>query len=81
MAYCGFCGKALTGAEAKSGKFSYYVCGTLNHKGAGSCQARYLNSRKFEVDVIQKIKEGILTEENLTEMVEMVNQDTDDQFD
>jgi site-specific DNA recombinase len=77
MAYCGFCGKALTGAEAKSGKFSYYVCGTLNHKGAGSCQAHYLNSRKFEVAVIQKIKEGILTEENLTRMVELVNQDMD----
>ena len=37
----------------------------------------YLNSRKFDVAVIQKIKEGILTEENLTKMVELVNQDMD----
>ena len=78
LAYCGFCGKAMTGTEAKSGKFSYYVCGTLNHKGAGSCQARYFNSRRLEEDVVRNIKEGILTEENLTRLVEMVNQDMDE---
>jgi hypothetical protein len=77
MSYCGLCGKALTGAKAKSGKFSYYVCGTLNKKGSGSCQARYINSQKFETQVIQKIKDGILTEENLARIVEMVNQDLD----
>jgi DNA invertase Pin-like site-specific DNA recombinase len=77
MSYCGLCGKALTGAKAKSGKFSYYVCGTLNKKGAGSCQARYINSQKFETQVIQKIKDGILTEENLARMVKMVNEDLD----
>lgn len=75
--YCGFCGKALTGAEAKSGKFSYYICGTINHQGAGSCKARYINSRKFEALVVQKIKDGILTEENLTRIVKLVNQDMD----
>ena len=77
MSYCGLCGKALTGAKAKSGKFSYYVCGTLNKKGSGSCQARYINSQKFETQVIQKIKDGILTEENLARMVKMVNEDLD----
>ena len=77
MSVCGLCGKALTGAKAKSGKYSYYVCGTLNKKGSGSCQARYIDSKKFETQVIQKVKNGILTEENLARIVEMVNQDMD----
>ena len=39
--------------------------------------ARYLNSRKFEELVINKIKEHILTEENLQELVCLVNEEMD----
>jgi hypothetical protein len=37
LARCGHCGKALVGQKAKSGQFSYYLCGTLLKQGAGSC--------------------------------------------
>ena len=74
---CGHCGKALVGQDAKGGKFTYYVCGTLLKKGAGSCPSRYVNSQKFERLVIDKIKEHILTEENLRELVRMVNEEMD----
>ena len=77
LARCGHCGKALVGQDAKSGQFTYYVCGTLLKKGAGSCQARYLNSEKFEGLVINKIKEHILTEDNLRELVRLVNEEMD----
>jgi site-specific DNA recombinase len=77
LARCGHCGKALVGQEAKGGKFSYYVCNTLLKKGAGSCGARYLNSSKFETLVIGKIKEHILTEENLQELARLVNEEMD----
>jgi site-specific DNA recombinase len=77
LARCGHCGKALVGQEAKGGKFSYYVCNTLLKKGAGSCGARYLNSGKFERLVINKIKEHILTEENLQELARLVNEEMD----
>jgi len=77
LARCGYCGKALVGQEAKGGRFNYYVCGTLLKKGAGSCEAHYLNSRKFEQIVVDKIKEHILTEENLRELVRLVNEDVD----
>ena len=66
LARCGYCGKALIGQDAKSGGFSYYVCGSLLKKGGDSCPARYLNSSKFEGLVINKIKEHIMTCENLT---------------
>ena len=74
---CGHCGKALVGQDAKSGKFNYYVCGTLLKKGAGSCPSHYINSKKFEGLVINKIKEHILTEENLKELVRLVNEEMD----
>ena len=77
LARCGHCGKALVCQEAKGGRFSYYVCGTLLKQGAGACEAAYLNSRKFEKLVIDKIKERILTEDNLRELVRLVNEEMD----
>jgi site-specific DNA recombinase len=75
LARCGHCGKALVGQDAKSGQFTYYVCGTLLKKGAGSCPTRYLNSQQFESLVIDKIKEHVLTTENLTRLVHIVNEE------
>ena len=72
---CGHCGKALVGQDAKSGKFSYYVCGSLNKKGAGACKAKYLNAPRFEALVLDKIKTLILNEDRISELVKMVNEE------
>jgi hypothetical protein len=77
IARCGYCGKALVGHDAKSGRFSYYVCGTLLKKGAGACPTRYINSKELEGLVISKIKEHVLTEENLRKMVSLINEEMD----
>ena len=77
IAYCGYCGKALVGKYAKNGEFAYYVCGTLDKKGSGSCPAKYLNTDKFESMVIQQLREHILTPENLINLVHMVNEEMD----
>ena len=77
LARCGRCGRALVGQDAKGGRFSYYVCGTLLKKGAGTCDARYLNASRFESLVIDKIKQRILTEENLRQLVSLVNEEMD----
>jgi len=77
IAYCGYCGKALVGKYAKNGEFAYYVCGTLDKKGSGSCPAKYLNTDKFESSVIKQIKERILTRESLINLVHMVNDEMD----
>lgn len=77
LAVCGDCGRALVGLNAKSGKYSYYVCNSLAKKGAGACSTSYLNSDKFEHLVISKIKEHILTLDNLTELVKLVNEEMD----
>ncbi len=58
----GVCGKPYSGRGAKSGRFAYYVCGTLFREGAGTCSnARYLNAGKVEYLVIGKVRERILT--------------------
>ena len=75
LARCGHCGKALIGLEAKSGKFAYYVCGTLVRKGARSCPSRYLNAGKLEELVIDKIREHVLTPTNLIRLAKMVTEE------
>ena len=75
LVHCGYCGKSLVGKHAKSGSFAYYVCGTLDKKGSGSCEAQYLNASKFEAIIISRIRENILTRENLIELVQMVNEE------
>lgn len=70
LARCGHCGKALIGMEVKSGKFAYYVCGTLTKKGASLCRARYLKASKLESLVVHKIREHVLTPDNLTALGE-----------
>jgi len=77
IAKCGYCGKALVGQDAKGGQFHYYVCGTLLKKGSGSCPAQYISSRRFEELIISEIKEHILTYENLSQLVHLVNEEMD----
>ena len=38
IAKCETCGKAMTPAEAKSGKYTYYICDSLLKRGKGACK-------------------------------------------
>ena len=74
---CETCGKALTAHEAKSGQFTYYVCHSLLKQGQGACEAPRLNARRFERMIIENIRENILTESNIRELVKLVNEELD----
>ena len=74
---CGVCGRPYSGQGAKSGQFAYYICGTLFREGAGTCSARYLNAPRLEAFVVEKIRERILTEETIVELVAMVAEEID----
>ena len=74
---CGVCGRPYTAQGAKSGQFAYYICGTLFREGAGTCSARYLNAPRVEDFVVEKIRERILTEETITELVTLVAEEID----
>ena len=77
MVKCHRCNRALSGQDAKSGKFAYYVCQSLLKRGSGTCDAPRLNARRFEEMVVNKIRSNILTEGNIRELVKMVDEDMD----
>jgi len=74
---CGVCGRSYSAQGAKSGQFAYYVCSSLFREGAGACTARYLNAAKVEDLVVEKVRERILTEETITELVTLVAEEID----
>ena len=74
---CETCGKALTAHEAKSGQFTYYVCHSLLKQGQGACDTPRLNAKRFERLIVDNIRENILTESNIRELVTLVNEELD----
>ena len=74
---CKACDRALSGQDAKSGKFAYYVCQSLLKRGSGTCNAPRLNARRFEEQVVGKIRENVLTESNIRTLVKLVDEEMD----
>ena len=74
---CKACNRALSGQDAKSGKFAYYVCQSLLKRGSGTCDSPRLNARRFEEKVVGKIRENVLTESNIRALVKMVDEEMD----
>ena len=74
---CRSCGKALSGQDSKSGQFAYYVCQSLTKQGSGACDSPRLNARKFEGMIVDQIRENILTESNIRDLVRLVDEEMD----
>ena len=77
LARCRSCNKALTAAEAKGGRYTYYVCHSLLKQGSGACDCPRLNARNFEDLIIENIRDNILTESNIRELVRLVDEEMD----
>ncbi|MXW26578.1 MAG: hypothetical protein F4Z77_09860 [Dehalococcoidia bacterium] len=76
-AMCERCGQALTAAEAKSGRYTYYVCQSLLKRGKGACDTPRLNAKRFEATIIGQIRDHILTESNIRDLVRMLDEEMD----
>ncbi len=74
---CEVCGKCLTAAEAKSGKYTYYVCQSMLKRGPGACSAPRLNARTFEKLIVDQIRENVLTESNIRDLVRLLDEEMD----
>ena len=74
---CHKCKRALSGQDAKSGQFAYYVCQSLIKQGSGACDSPRLNARRFEELVVEKIRSNILTEGSITTLVKVVDEEMD----
>ena len=77
LAKCERCHKALTAAEAKSGKYTYYVCQSILKLGSGTCDTPRLNARSFEEIIISNLRENILTEGNIRDLVKLLDEEMD----
>ena len=75
LAHCAQCGSTAVGTNGKSGRFLYYSCNTRLMKGRTACDASSLNARKLETFVMDRIRENILTEECLGQLVRLVNEE------
>ena len=74
---CKTCNRALSGQDAKSGQFSYYVCQSIMKRGKDACDTPRLNARRFEELVVDKIRSNILTEGSIRELVKVVDEEMD----
>ena len=74
---CKTCNRALSGQDAKSGQFSYYVCQSIMKRGKDACNTPRLNARRFEELVVFKIRSNILTEGSIFDLVKVVNEEMD----
>ena len=74
---CETCGKAMTAAEAKSGKYTYYVCHSLLKRGSGTCKTPRLNAKSFEKLIDDEIRANILTESNIRDLVKLLDEEMD----
>ena len=80
MIRCGRCGTSMTGQSAKSGQYYYYMCGNLRRRGRDACSSPLLPKSLIEDFVISRIRQAILTRENLEELVGLVNEEVDQSF-
>jgi DNA invertase Pin-like site-specific DNA recombinase len=76
LLYCS-CGHAMVGRSAKSHQYHYYVCNRGYKQGKESCNARDLPKDRIEKIVIEQIKQKVLTQECLEELVKLVNEELD----
>ena len=75
MVKCGKCGAAMIGCAAKSSRYFYYGCRNHSRVGKHVCDAKLVSKPRLESFVLDRIKDNILTEENLRELVRLVNEE------
>ena len=71
---CETCGKTMTAAEAKSGKYTYYVCRSMLKRSEGTCDTPRLNARTFDKFILQQIQENILAESNIRALIKVLDE-------
>jgi len=77
---CAVCGKAMSGHSAKSGKFFYYHCANATKRGAEECPSHWIPKSKIEGFVIEKIRNYILTDDNLIDLMRLTNDELSTEF-
>ncbi|MCD6163565.1 MAG: zinc ribbon domain-containing protein, partial [candidate division Zixibacteria bacterium] len=72
LIHCGKCNAKMIGSSAKSGQHFYYACQNYSKRGKSVCNAKLINKKEIENILIDRIKTHVLTEKNLTELLNIV---------
>ncbi len=72
---CHNCHRAISGHQAKGGRYSYYVCQSIMKQGKEACRTPRLNARRLETLVIEQIRSNFLTKSNVRELVGLVEEE------
>lgn len=75
LAFCGSCGSKLIGTQAKSGTFFYYGCQRYLKEGPEACRSGLVSRARLEDAVVGELKDRVLTDDNLTALVGLVNEE------
>jgi len=70
----------MSGHSAKSGKFFYYHCANATKRGAEECPSHWIPKSKIEGFVIEKIRNNILTDDNLIDLMRLTNDELSTEF-
>ena len=71
LLHCGKCGSAMSGCWAKSGQYFYYGCVQHQKMGKEVCSCRSISKERIESFIVERIRENILTEENIKQLVHL----------
>ena len=72
---CKNCHRAISGHQAKGGRYSYYVCQSIMKQGKEACRTPRLNAPRLETLVIERIRSNFLTKSNVRELVKLVDEE------
>ena len=70
---CASCGAAMVGHGGNS-RYRYYMCGNARRKGRETCPSPVLRKDRLEGFVVDRIRDSILTDDNLEELVRLTNE-------
>ena len=79
LLYCS-CGHAMIGRGAKSGRYHYYECNGNFKQGHETCSAKSIPQGKLERAVLDQIRNRVLNDEWLEELVKLVNIELDSDY-
>lgn len=71
----------MFGHAAKSGKYHYYVCATSHRNGKQLCNSTPIPRALIEDQVLDRLRNLILKEEHLEELVRLTNQELESSLD
>ena len=74
---CDACSKAMIASEAKSGRYTYYVCHSILKRGRASCNTPRLNAATVEQLIVDTLREHVLTENNIRRLAVELDEEMD----